>query len=182
MPRLDPLVPDGLHGDARLLYDTIVNGPRKGAGLTDDQGALRGPFDPLLRVPTIGDIVQQLGVALRFEGSLPDDLRELIILTTASHWRCEFEIDAHGRIAERVGVDAADVESLRAGEAPERATAEQRLVHDATTELLTTRRLSDDTFAALRDRLGESTTVEFVIVAGYYALLAMLLEGFEIRP
>lgn len=183
MARLDALGPDDLHGDARVLYDAIVEGPRKGAGLTDDHGALRGPFDPLLRVPAIGDIVQQLGVALRFNGSLPDDLRELVILTTASFWRCEFELDAHGRIAERVGVDAEDVAALRAGAAPGLAAdVDQRLVHDATVELLTTRRLGDETFAALCARFGEPTTVELVIVVGYYALLAMVLEGFEIRP
>lgn len=182
MPRLEPLAPEQLDPAQRALYEAIVGGPRAGGGLTDERGALRGPFDPLLRSPAVGDAVQQLGAVLRYGGDLPDHLRELAILCAASEWRCGFELAVHGRIAESVGVDAAAVTALRAGEAavlpdgsPERA------IHDAARELFATKRLSDATYGALVGAIGESQTVEVLVVFGYYSLLAMVLEGLEIR-
>lgn len=181
MPRLDPRSPEQLEPDQRALYDAIVTGPRAGPGLTDERGALRGPFDPLLRTPAIGDAVQRLGAVIRYQGELPDRLRELAILCAASQWRCGFELAVHGRIAESVGVDAATVASLRAGEAADLPEgAPERAIHDAARELFDTKRLSDATYAGLVAALGEGQTVEVLVVFGYYSLLAMLLEGLEI--
>ena len=181
MTRLQPLQPDALDQDARMLYDAILAGPRSRSGLTDERGALRGPFDPMLRSPKIGDAVQRLGVTIRFDGSLPDDLRELAILATAGHWNCRFELAAHGAIAETVGVTADNVAAIRDGRVPEFvAGSDQQLVYGAATELLATRRLSDDTYDDLVGRLDEPTVVELLMVVGYYSLLAMVLEGFEI--
>lgn len=181
MPRLDPLTPDRLDDAQRAVYDAIVEGPRAGSGLLDERGALRGPFDALLRSPRIGDAVQRLGAVIRYEGDLPDHLRELAILCAASEWRCGFELAVHGRIAESVGVDPPAVDALRAGEPAAFAEGStERAVHDAARELFATKRLSDATHAALVAALGEAQTVEVLVVFGYYSLLAMLLEGFEV--
>lgn len=187
MARLEPRRPDELTPDQRALYDAIVTGPRAGAGLTDETGALRGPFDPLLRVPAVGDAVQRLGAAIRYEGTLPADLRELAVLTVASHWGCRFELRAHGPLARKVGVDAAVVDALTHdgdATAPPRPElppgSPAAVVHHAVVELLTTRRLGDATYAAAVATLGEAAVVELVLLAGYYAMLAMVLEGFEI--
>lgn len=179
--RLEPLAPEQLSGDQRTLYDAITTGPRAGTGLTDDRGALRGPFDPLLRAPMIGDAVQRLGAVVRYAGALPDDLRELAILMAAGHWRCEFELAVHGRIAESVGVDAAVVAAIAAGEPVDLASGTaQHLVHAVALELFETRRLSDATYAALASMLGDEQIVELLVVFGYYSTLAMVMEAFEI--
>jgi 4-carboxymuconolactone decarboxylase len=183
MARIDPLSPDVLDDDQRALYDAIVSGPRAGSGLVDDRGALRGPFDPLLRSPAIGQAVQELGAVIRYRGSLPDDLRELAILLAAAEWRCSFELSVHGRIARSIGVDADLVTALRAGNAavPPPGTP-QRLVADVARELFDTRRISDRTYADAAAELGEANTIELLVVLGYYSLLGMILEAFEITP
>ena len=181
MARLDPLTPEQLDDSQRALYDSIVTGPRAGPGLTDERGSLRGPFDPLLRSPAIGDALQQLGAVIRYKGALPADLRELAVLMAAGHWRCGFELAVHGRIATSVGVDPTVVAAIRAGEPAEpEAGTPQRLVHDAALELFASRRLSDDTYASLISTLGEAQTLELLVVFGYYSTLAMVMEGFEI--
>lgn len=181
MARLDPLTPDLLDDEQRRLYDTIVTGPRAGSGLVDGAGALRGPFDALLRSPTIGDAVQGLGAAIRYRGALPDQVRELAILLAASEWRCSFELAAHAPIARSVGVDEEVVRAIVAGEpiAPRDGTA-ARLVADVARELFDSRRLSDETYARAVGMLGEPQVVELLVVFGYYSLLAIVLEGFEV--
>jgi 4-carboxymuconolactone decarboxylase len=183
MTRLTPLTPDQLDDAQRQLYDAIVSGPRASPTLTNEQGSLRGPFDSLLRIPGIGAAVQEVGARVRYSGSLPDDVRELVTLTTASYWGCAYEHAAHGRLAVAAGVDPEVVEALAAGRVPvlvEGSTL--RLAHDAAVELLTSHGLASATFGALTSSLGEAPAVELIIVVGYYSLLAMLLEGLEVRP
>jgi len=182
MSRLEPLHPSDLDGDQRALYDAITTGPRAGAGLTDARGALRGPFDALLRSPSVGQAVQELGAVLRYRGALPDDLRELAVLVAAAHWRCAFELDAHGQLAIRVGIAPEVVSALREGHRAQLAAGTaQRVVHDAAVELLETHRLRRDTYTALVDTVGVEQLVELLTLLGYYSLLAMLLESFEVR-
>ena len=181
MSRLEPLRPEQLDARQRALYAAIVNGPRKGSGLVDDQGALRGPFDPLLRTPAIGDAVQHLGAVIRFEGELPDRLRELTIILVAAHWGCSFELSAHGPLAEAAGVEPAVVAAIRAGQRPTfEPGSVDSLIAQAIGELLADRRLTEPTFDTLLTVLGEAQTSELVVVVGYYSLLAMVLEGFGI--
>jgi 4-carboxymuconolactone decarboxylase len=54
-------------------------------------------------------------------------------------------------------------------------------VHDAAVELLETHRLRRDTYTALVDTVGVEQLVELLTLLGYYSLLAMLLESFEVR-
>jgi 4-carboxymuconolactone decarboxylase len=180
--RLSPLTPDQLAPEQRELYDSIVHGPRAGAGLTDGRGALRGPFDPLLRVPTLGDVVQRVGATLRYGGTLPADVREMAILCAAAEWRCAFELEVHRPIAVDVGVPPDIVEALGRGDGadlPSGSAAE--LLHRAASRLFTEHRLDDDTYERLTSAFGEARTVELLVLFGYYAMLAMILETFEVR-
>ena len=91
MSRLPSLDPAGLTGKQRQLYDIIAGDARRNAlrkfKVTDEKGALGGPFNVLLYAPEVGNSVQALGAALRFESSLPGHLRELAILMVAQQWR-----------------------------------------------------------------------------------------------
>jgi 4-carboxymuconolactone decarboxylase len=183
LTRLPSLTPDRLTPEQRALYDSIVDGPRAGAGLTDERGALRGPFDPLLRVPTLGDVVQRVGATLRYGGTLPADAREMAILCAAAEWRCAFELEVHAPIAVDVGVPPEIVEALARGDGvvlPPGSVA--ALMHRAARRLFADHRLDDDTYEELTSTFGETQTVELLVLFGYYSMLAMILETFEIRP
>ena len=71
--------PDGqrLTPEQREVSAAITAGPR---------GEVRGPFIPLLYNAPAANAVQQMGAFLRFEGTLPGDLREMVILVVARHW------------------------------------------------------------------------------------------------
>lgn len=77
MARLLPLDPAVLNGGQKALYDKIMNGPR---------GQVAGPLEAMVQCSAAGDLLQELGDRLRFNGVLPGKLRELAILIVARFW------------------------------------------------------------------------------------------------
>ena len=66
----------------RKARDAIASGPR---------GAVRGPFNALLRSPELADRAQKLGEYVRYNTSLPARLSELAILVVARYWTAQYE-------------------------------------------------------------------------------------------
>src|SRR4051794_30937092 len=97
--RLAKFRPGDLDHEQRQLYDAIAGGPRAQGPqlfqLVDDDGCLEGPFNALLLQPGLGQALQALGAAVRYETSPPDRAREVAILVVAHHWRSGFEWYAH---------------------------------------------------------------------------------------
>ena len=102
MARLpDPL--DGLSGEAKEVYDKI----------SAKRGAVRDPFASLMHHPALAARVGDLGEYLRFGGTLPGDIRELVVLITARSVNQSYEWVAHERIARAEGLPGDVVERVR---------------------------------------------------------------------
>jgi 4-carboxymuconolactone decarboxylase len=165
--RFEPLTWDAMTAEQKAMVESVLAGPRPGLG---------GPFNVLLRSPEMGNLAQELGAYARFNSVLPPNLRELAIIMTARFWISEFEWYAHKRAALAAGVDPEVVDAIAAGTRPERTTPEEAVVYEFTNELLQTRQVSDPSFAAARELLGERGVVDLVGTVGYYGLVAMLLN------
>jgi 4-carboxymuconolactone decarboxylase len=126
--------------------------------------------------PELCQRAQLLGEYLRFGSVIPQRLRELAILATARHWRQSFEWQTHAPIAQSLGLAAETIAALAAGIAPETPAADEAVVLDFCRQLHTTRAVSDQTYTAARNLLGEPGVVELCGLCGYYALLAMVLN------
>lgn len=182
-PRLDPLHPRRFTTPQRAMYDAITGGPRAGQPFptVDGEGRLLGPFDALLRAPDIGRVVQDLGAALRFSGSLSPRMRELAILTVAAHWDSDYEWYAHTAAARHADLlNDDEIAWVRSGEVPptcSRTEAEGLAVVRA---LLQSRQVTAELHGRAQRALGEQQLVELLCVTGYYWLLAALLETFAI--
>lgn len=183
MSRLPMLSEADLDADQKRLHEALTGSERAKAPrrfpLANDDGSLNGPFNALLYSPEVGDAAQTLGALLRFESSLPADLREVAILTVARHWRADYEWFAHAIIAEREGLDPATIEAIKAGKEPSDG-ADRALVHRFVSELLENKRVSDETYAAAVEKLGEKGCVELVVLAGYYCMISGVLNVFEV--
>ena len=70
------------------LYERITTGPRASGPqhfpLTRADGSLTGPFDGFLLNPRLGEALQAVGAAIRYEGALTPRAREIAILTVAA--------------------------------------------------------------------------------------------------
>ena len=180
--RLTPLGPADLSDEQRVLYERVAGGPRRkmGISLTDADGALLGPFNAYLHAPALGARLEAAGVGLREATALAPRLREIAILVTAKHHRAQFEWYAHAKIARDEGVAPEAIAAIKAGRAPAFPEATDAAVHAFAVELVETSRVSDPTYAALAERLSERERVELVFVLGYYALVSMALNAFEV--
>lgn len=173
MQRLTPLEPDALSDAQKEIFDKITAGPR---------GGVRGPFVPMLKSPGACDFVQGLGAYLRFEGVLPGKLRELAILITASFWKAEYEWNAHVPFAEEEGLDRAVIDAIAENKVPDFSDDDEKAVYAFITGLHQNHDVDDETFSAIRGTLGEQGTLELTVLAGYYTIIAMVLNTFEVSP
>lgn len=171
MPRLAPLDLDSMTPEQRRVADAIVAGPR---------GGIRGPFEAWLRSPGLCDPAQQLGEYCRFSTSLPNDLSEMAILLAGKHWRAQYEFWAHSRLALQAGLPDETVEAIRTGVAPAFRDERERALYELVTELFANRRVSDETYARAVAALGERGVVDVVGIIGYYSLVSMTLNVFEV--
>ncbi|MBI3436837.1 MAG: carboxymuconolactone decarboxylase family protein [Proteobacteria bacterium] len=169
-----PDIPDEkLDARQRKLLDAIRSGPR-------GKVSKGGPFGVYLHAPEYGDLTQRLGAHCRYKTAVPQRLSELAILCTARHWRAQYEWFAHAAQAEGAGVAPATIAAIRAGRSPKTAPEDERAIYDFAAQLYRTRRVSDRNYARVRAFLGDAGTVELVGILGYYALVSMTLNVFNV--
>jgi 4-carboxymuconolactone decarboxylase len=144
------------------------------------EGGLRGPFNAWLYSPEIGDATQRLGQVIRFESSLLPRHRELAILMVAAYWGAEYEWWAHEKIAIREGVEEPLIESLKAGVRPTFEQTADALVYDFAWGVIDTQKVSDSLYRQTVSVFGEVGVVELVILLGYYTMVSMTLNVFEV--
>ena len=179
MARLTPVRPEAMTDDQRTLYEAILGGKR-GPGMRREDGALIGPFNAMLLNPHVGDRVQRLGEALRFDISLPRNVIEVATLVVGSHWRAQFEWWAHERLAKQAGVSEAVIAAIKDGERPDFSNDDEAGAYDVASELYRTQRLTDASYAKAVQRFGESGVFELIALVGYYSLVSLLLNGFDV--
>ncbi|RNI21413.1 carboxymuconolactone decarboxylase family protein [Flexivirga caeni] len=116
-------------------------------------------------------------------GSLDRCDGELVILRVALLRGSDYEIAHHERIARRAGLSADQVEQV-VGATPESSyfSERQRALIAATDELIADDDLSDGTWTLLHDHLGDRGSVEFLLLAGQYRMLATTLHALRIGP
>jgi 4-carboxymuconolactone decarboxylase len=186
MTRLPLLPPDTLSDAQRIIFDAITKGPRTkttGANIglrLDAPAGLPGPFNAWMYSPVIGNLVQELGAALRFSNSLPNNLLEIAILMVGKHWLAQFEFWAHARLARQAGVSEAAIEAIRIGAEPVFDKPEETQIYLFAREFIDTKRISDKTYAATRTLVGEQGLVDLVALMGYYTLVSMTLNCFQV--
>ncbi|WP_225027577.1 carboxymuconolactone decarboxylase family protein [Xinfangfangia pollutisoli] len=169
--RLGPPDPATMTAEQRRVQDIITRGPR---------GQVRGPLAIWLHRPELAQAAQALGAYCRYGSSLEPRLSELAILTMAVVWQSDFEWWAHKPIALKAGLSESVTDALAAGRPPAFADAEEEIVHTVITTLSTKRRLPDALYATALDLLGRDRLVDLIGLCGYYTLISMTLNAFEV--
>lgn len=180
MSRLGPLRPEALDADQAQVLDAMLAGPRGRSGFLSRERPVGGPFAPWLRSPGFAHLAQGLGAFVRYRTSLEPRLSELAIIVVGAAWKAGYEFAAHGPMAIRAGIRPEAVAAIARGEAPGFDRDDERVVYEFAHELVTARRVGDERYAAAVALLGEAGTVELVGILGYYTLVCMTLNAFEV--
>ena len=112
----------------------------------------------------------------RFKTSVPPRLNELAIIITARHWTSQYEWQAHHRAALQAGLSPAIADAIAQGRHPASMQKDEEAVYTFCTELLKTKQVSDATFNAAKDAVGERGVVDLIGVMGWYNMVSMLLN------
>jgi 4-carboxymuconolactone decarboxylase len=165
--------------DQRAVYDALVSGKR-GAAIKAPDGTLIGPFNAMLLNPHVGNRVQSVGEALRFDISLSRRVIEIATLVVGAHWRAQFEWWAHERLAKQAGLSDEIIAAIKRGERPALDDASEATAYDVASELYRTQRLSDTTYARAEEHFGQAGVFELIALVGYYSLVSIILNGFNV--
>lgn len=177
MARLPYINREMLEGEALDTYDRIA----ETRGSVEPDTPMPNSFRTLLNNPGAAAAVGQLGEYLRFNCSLDPVVREIAILSVAQRTGSGYEWAHHEPVARAVGVRDVVIESIHAGRAPMGLPAKEGVFAQAAKELVDSGNLTDRTFQAIEHLLGPAGVVDFIVLVGYYAMLATALRALGVE-
>jgi len=169
-PRFPQLTMEQLDEKQKPLGEQIMKVSSVGLG---------GPYNPMIRSPVLGQRLFDLFYYLRWQTSVPTKLNEFAILVIGRQWRSQVEWYAHAPLAAKAGLSADIIAELKSGKRPSKMAEDEAMVYDFVTELTTTQKISDETYARARKVFGDQQIVDLTAVAGNYVMVAMLLAMAE---
>ncbi|MCE2456527.1 MAG: carboxymuconolactone decarboxylase family protein [Dehalococcoidia bacterium] len=173
MARLPYVNRDMLTGTAVDTYDRIA----ETRGSIEPDTPMPNSFRVLLNNPEAAAAVGQLGEYLRLNSSLDPVVREIAILSVAQQTGSGYEWAHHEPVARAVGVRPVVIEGIHSGRAPMGLPAKEGVFAQAAKELVDGGNLTEHTFQAIEHLLGPSGVVDFIVLVGYYAMLATALRA-----
>ncbi|RAI39213.1 carboxymuconolactone decarboxylase family protein [Rhodoplanes roseus] len=138
-----------------------------------------GPYLALLNHPELARRIEALGFFLKFEGVLPRDVYQFVVLTVAKSTGAAFEWQDHVEHARAAGLPEALIDAVGSGDATA-LPAPYDLVHAVLAKTLTWQEVPDDLQAAIETSFGPEGLVEIVVLSGFYQMFAAINQGFGI--
>jgi 4-carboxymuconolactone decarboxylase len=169
-PRFPQLTMDQLDEKQKPLGEQIMKVSSVGLG---------GPYNPMIRSPVLGQRLYDLFYYLRWQTSVPTRLNEFAILIIGRQWRSQVEWFAHAPLAAKAGLSTDIIAELKEGKRPSHMADDEALVYDFVTEITTTKKVSDETFARAKKVFNDQQIVDLTAVAGNYVMVAMMLAMAE---
>ena len=145
----------------------LAAGPRK---------EVKGPVVSLLRSPDLMGRVQKVGEYIRFICPLDKRINEFAAIIAARHLNQQFEWWAHSRQALEAGLKPEIADAVREGRRPVGMAEDEEVTYDLLIEVLINKGASDTTYARAIATFGEQGVIDLIAIAGYYALLAMVMN------
>ena len=175
MPRFPAANRDSVPQEQLPAFDAMVSARNN---VVPEQG----PIAVQLHVPEIAQRGEVLRAYLRAEGSsLPDNIQELAMLTTARELDCQFIWHAHAAAGRRAGLSDALVDSLRdKQDLPQLSSAEAAVINYGR-EFFRTRQVSQNAFDAALNQFGVLGLTELTNLMGCYAMLSFNVNAFGVE-
>ncbi|MEK7387643.1 MAG: hypothetical protein AABZ83_14485, partial [candidate division NC10 bacterium] len=171
MPRVAPITgKSDVPAEHHAVVDAVVN----------VFGNVRGPFSMLLHSPKLAARVLPLVTFFRDESTVEAKLRSVAILTAVREREAAYVWAAQVAAARRNGLREEVIDLIRAKGDPGKLPAEEREIVTYARQLMRTNRVDQAVFDALKNRFGVQWLVELTAAANYFALLAGVVNAFEV--
>jgi 4-carboxymuconolactone decarboxylase len=170
MERIRSIERDEASPDQRRVGDLIF-GSRN-----EDYG---GPSAILLHLPELTQRFEHLRNYLVREQKLPEEMLHLAALITARFWSAQYAWWKRVDPCLKAGIPAGVVDAVRERRRPDFDDLDLEAVYDYVSELLETRRVSDNTHERLKAIVGDECLIELVMIVGFYSMLGLTCNAFE---
>lgn len=168
VPRIPPVVePD--EATEAILAKTLVR-----------DGAPLNVFTTLAHNPRLLQRLNVLGGLFLTKSTIPARERELVVLRVGALARSRYEFGQHVLLAREAGVTDDEIAAIARGTGP--WSAQDQAVLDLAEEIHTDCGVSDATWQALSREYTAAQLLELVALAGFYRMLASLLNAVGIEP
>jgi 4-carboxymuconolactone decarboxylase len=180
--RLNPIAPENLSTDQRILYEDIVTVVDANFGeLTTrrSDGALIGPFNAWLHFPQFGRRAWAFNRSLWEHSTIRPDIHQLVILVTAAKFGARYAIYGHEYFAHQAGLPDGKVATIAAGERPSDLDRAEAAAYDMAAALNRGGALPESTYQAAMAAFGEAGVAEIVFLVGCFSMVAVTLNAFD---
>ncbi len=146
------------------------------------QGAgFGGPYAALMNHPQLCEKVEDLGYYLKFQGHLPRDVYQFVVLCVARKTGAAFEWIDHVEHAQAAGVPSSIISALQKDEDLENISLPP---YDVVAKVLASTLSWKNVPQALQDasiqRFGIEGFVELVVLSGFYQMFSAINQGFDV--
>ena len=114
------------------------------------------------------------------EASLPETVRQVVILVVGAHFDASYELYAHIAVAEKVGMSEERLSTLCAGLRPADLTDEEGCGYDAAFALVNGGILARPTYDRAVALFGQHGANELIYLVGLYCMVSTTLNGFNV--
>lgn len=161
----------------RAIYERMVARRKtQGAGFG-------GPYAALMNHPRLCEKIEDLGYFLKFEGRLPRDVYQFVVLCVARKTGADFEWIDHVKHAEEAGVPQEVISALQRGGDPRRiANDPYGLVAQLLSATMEWKSVPEALQNNVIQRFGVEGLVELVVLSGFYQMFSAVNQGFDVAP
>lgn len=171
-----PFNPNTLNAHDKAIYEEMA-AKRKSQGAPFD-----GPYAALMNHPELCQKIEALGYYLKFEGHLPRNIYQFVVLAVARETQAAFEWDDHLKHALAAGLPQDIIDPLKdLGVTSASFPDPYRLAAEILTFTLVWKNIPEETQAEAIKRFGIYGFLEIVILSGFYQMFSAINQGFDIQ-
>ena len=137
-------------------------------------------FRMLAHSPSHFETYVRMGNAIRFKGELDAKLRELAITRTGILCKSDYEVIAHKRIGEAVGLPNDKIDALEIGPKSDAYSELEKDVLRFTDAVVNSDQVPGDLFERLQKNLTPAALVELHLSIGFYIMTSKFLVTFGV--
>lgn len=146
----------------------------------DGRAQLGEVYVRMFNNPGVATKVGALGEHLRFHATLPDAVRELVILRFSVRQGAGYEWSHHQRPAKLAGISQIVIDALTAGEVPTALPDASQAVLLAVDAVVAKQSIPEAVQQRIIAAHGAAGVVEVVALCGLYALMSYMVFAFDI--
>jgi 4-carboxymuconolactone decarboxylase len=181
--RLPLVPPSSLSSEQKDLYDDIMGVVNENFGsfvTTREDGALIGPFNPMLHFPAFGRAAWAMNKTMYKHTTLPKSVLQIAVLVTGTRLRARYQIYGHEHLAESAGVPKAKIATIVAGDRPTDLSRDEAVAYDVAAALNRGGPLAETIYQAGVDAFGKQGMAEIIYLVGCFHLVGIILNGYDV--